>query len=76
MRISLERCVVIHFLWLKHIPNHVILSELEEIYGKDVMSLRAMEKWAAAFDGGPTELVDLPRSGDLVPLERSTLSVH
>jgi transposase len=60
---SLELHAVIHFLWLKHTPNQAILSELEKVYGKDVVSLRAVEKWTATFDGGGTELADLPRSG-------------
>jgi hypothetical protein len=57
----LELYTVIHFLWLKHTLNQTILSELEEVYGKDVISLRAVEKWIAAFDGGRTEFADLPR---------------
>jgi hypothetical protein len=39
----------------------MLLSGLEEGYGKDVISLRAVKKWAAAYDGGCPELVDLPR---------------
>jgi hypothetical protein len=54
---------VIHFSWFKHTPNEAILSELEEVYGKDVMSLRGIEKRTAAFDGGRIEFADLPRSG-------------
>jgi hypothetical protein len=54
---------VIHFLWLKHTPNQAILCDLEEVYGKDVITLRAVEKATAALDGGRTELGDLPRSG-------------
>jgi hypothetical protein len=30
-----------------------------------VSSLRPVEKWTAAFDGGPTDLVNFPRSGRL-----------
>jgi hypothetical protein len=58
----LELCVVIHFVWLKHKPNQATLSELDEVYGKDMISLQAVEKWTAAFDGGLTELADLPKS--------------
>jgi hypothetical protein len=54
---------MIHFLWLKHIPNQAILSELEEVHGKDVITLWAVEKWTAAFDSERTELADLPRFG-------------
>jgi hypothetical protein len=54
---------VIHFLWLKHTPNQAILSELEEVYDKDVITLGDVEMWTAAFDVGRTELADLPRSG-------------
>jgi hypothetical protein len=43
-------------------PHQAILSELEEVYGKDVNSLPAVEKWTAAIDGGRTELVGLPKS--------------
>jgi hypothetical protein len=59
---SLERRAVIHFLWLKYTPNQAILSELEEVYGKDAISLRSVEKWAAAFDGERTEFADFPSS--------------
>jgi hypothetical protein len=44
-------------------PNSAILSELEEVYGKDAISPESVEKWTAAFDGGRTEIVDLPRFG-------------
>jgi histone-lysine N-methyltransferase SETMAR len=60
---SLEIRAVIHFLWLKNAPNQAILSELEHVYGTGVITLRAIEKWTAAFEGGRTELADLPRSG-------------
>jgi hypothetical protein len=60
---SLELRAVIHFLWTKHTPNQAILSELEEVYGKDVISLQVVEKWTAAFDGRGTEFADLPRFG-------------
>jgi hypothetical protein len=39
------------------------LSELEDVYGGDVITLRAVQKWTAAFDAGRTQLDDLPRSG-------------
>jgi hypothetical protein len=60
---SLELGAVIHFLWPKHIPNQAILAELEEVYGKDVISLRAVEKWTTTFDGRGTEFADLPWFG-------------
>jgi hypothetical protein len=56
---SLELRTVIHFLWLKHTPNQAILSELEEVYGKDVISLRAVEKWTTAFYGEHTEFAQV-----------------
>jgi hypothetical protein len=62
---SLDIHAVIHFLWLKHTPNQAIVSELEEVYGKDVITMPAVEKWTAAFDGGRTGLADLPRFGRL-----------
>jgi hypothetical protein len=50
-----------------------MLSELEEVYGKDAVSLRATEKWTAAFDGGRTKFADLPRSRKPRDTGRSTL---
>jgi hypothetical protein len=61
--VSLELPAVIHFLWPKHTPNYAILSELQENYGRDVTSLRAVEMSTSAFDDGRTELVDLSRFG-------------
>jgi hypothetical protein len=60
---SLELCAVIHFVRLKPTPNQAIFSELKKVHGKDVITLRAVEKWTAAFEGEPTDLADLPRSG-------------
>jgi histone-lysine N-methyltransferase SETMAR len=60
---SLEIRAVIHFLWLKQASNQAIHSEIEDVYGRDVITLRTIEKWTAAFAGGRTELADLPRSG-------------
>jgi hypothetical protein len=60
---ALELRALIHFLWLKHSPNQAILSELDEVHGNDVITLRAVEKLTASFDGGGTELADLPRPG-------------
>jgi hypothetical protein len=61
---------MIQLFWLKHTHNSIILSEFKEVCGEDVILLRA------AFDGGPTELVDLPGPGDLVTLGRTTLAVR
>jgi hypothetical protein len=58
---SLEPCAVIHLLWLEHTPNQAILSELEEVYSKDVITLRAVETRIPAFDAGRQDLADLPR---------------
>jgi hypothetical protein len=60
---SLELRGVIHFLWLKNTPNQAIVSELEERYSEDVITLRDAEKWPAALDGECTKLADLHRSG-------------
>jgi hypothetical protein len=60
---SLELRAVTHFFWLKHTPKQAILFELEEVCGNDVITLRAAEKWTAAFDGGLTAPPDLPRFG-------------
>jgi hypothetical protein len=62
MRIFLELGAMIHFLWLKHTAKQATLSELEEIYGKDVLSLCAVMNWTATFSSGCTEFADLPRS--------------
>jgi hypothetical protein len=51
------------FLMAQAHLKEAILSELKEVYCKDANSLRAVEKWTIAFDGGHTELVDLPGSG-------------
>jgi hypothetical protein len=61
--VPLELPAAIHFLWLKHTANQAILSELEGVYGKDVIALRAVEEWTAAFDGGRTEPADLHSCG-------------
>jgi hypothetical protein len=72
---SLELRAGSHFLWLKHTPNQPILSELEEVCGKDVITLGAVENCTAAFDGGPPSLLICPGPGGLVTLERLMLSV-
>jgi hypothetical protein len=63
MEMFLELHAVIHFLCLKRTRNQAIPSELEELYGKDMIWLRAVEKRTPAFTGGCTEFADLPRSG-------------
>jgi hypothetical protein len=65
MGMSLEVRAVIHFSWLKHYPNQVILSELEEVYCKDMILLPAIEKWTGAFDSGA---LSCPGSNGLVTL--------
>jgi transposase len=60
---SLELRAAIRFLWLKHTLNQAILSKHEGIYGKDVITLRTIEKWTAAFNGWRTGLANLPKSG-------------
>jgi hypothetical protein len=59
---SLELRAVIHFLWLKHAPTQGIHFEPEQVYGEDVITLRTIEKWSAAFGGERTDLADFPRS--------------
>jgi hypothetical protein len=73
---ALELRAVIHFLWLTHISNRTILSELEAVYGKDSISPRAVEKWATAFEGGAPSLLICPDPGGFVALEGLTLSVR
>jgi hypothetical protein len=65
-----------YFFWLKHISNQVILSELDEVCGQDVILLRAVEKWTAVFSGGRTEIINSPGSGGLVTLQWSMLSIR
>jgi hypothetical protein len=60
---SVELWAVMHVLWPQHTPNQAIHSELQQVYGTDVITLRTIEKWIAAFEGGRTDLADLPRSG-------------
>jgi hypothetical protein len=40
---SVELRAVIDFLWLKHIPNQAIHSELQQVYGTDVIILPTIE---------------------------------
>jgi histone-lysine N-methyltransferase SETMAR len=58
-----EYRAVIHFLWLKGTPNAVIYSELKDVYGREVMTLRSVENWTKRFREGRKELSDLRRSG-------------
>jgi hypothetical protein len=51
------------FLSLKHTPNQAIYSGVQQVYGTDVLTLRTIEKWTAAFEGGRTDLADLPIPG-------------
>jgi hypothetical protein len=41
--------IVIHFLWLKSLTAVEISRELDEVYGKAVLSLRTVERWLARF---------------------------
>jgi hypothetical protein len=72
--VSLALRAVIHFLYLKHTPKQTLLSELEEVYGKDVISLLAVEKWTAALMADAASLLICPGPGGLVTLETSMLS--
>jgi hypothetical protein len=71
---SVELRAVTHFLWLKHTPNQAIHSELQQVYGTDVITLRTIEKWTAAFEGGHIHLADLPRCGRTCPRTRVRIS--
>jgi hypothetical protein len=70
---SMKLRAVIHFLWRKHTPNQAILSELEEVYGKDVITPRAVEKWAQLLMVGAPSLLIWPDPGSIMTVERSTL---
>jgi hypothetical protein len=70
----LELRAVIHFLWLKQTPSQAILSEFDDVYGKDMITMPAVEKWTAGFDSSRPLLCPCP--GGLVTLERSTISMR
>jgi hypothetical protein len=59
----LELCAEFHFLLFTHTPNHSVFSEHKEDYSEDVITLRPVETWTAAFDRAHTELTDLLRPG-------------
>jgi histone-lysine N-methyltransferase SETMAR len=54
---------VIHFFWFRRTPNQAIHSEFQQVESTDVITLRTIETWTAAFDGDRIDLADLPRSG-------------
>jgi hypothetical protein len=58
-----ELRVLTYFSWRKHAPDQAIHSEPDQVYGRDVITLRTIQKWTAAFESGCTDLVDLARSG-------------
>jgi hypothetical protein len=43
-----------------------MLSEFEEVCGKNVVSLQTAEKWTTVFDGGRADPIDLLRFGMLL----------
>ena len=43
----------------------LIHNELQEILGMDCPSRSTIERWAARFRSGDTDVVDLPRSLDI-----------
>jgi hypothetical protein len=63
LRMSFEIRAVIHFLWLKNLPNAEISHEIDSIYGEGVIGLRAIQKWTYRFEEGDHGLDDGPRTG-------------
>ena len=55
---AVEYRSVIKFLVLRHVPNDQIFSQLEETYGEDSPSRRAMYKWIALFKHGRQSVFD------------------
>jgi hypothetical protein len=47
-----------HFLWPNRDWNPDIFSELEDVYGHRVATLRPVDRWAKAFTKGQTTLSD------------------
>jgi [histone H3]-lysine36 N-dimethyltransferase SETMAR len=60
---AVEYRSVIKFLVLRQVPNDQIFSQLEETYGEDSPSRRAMYKWIALFKHGRQSVFDDERTG-------------
>jgi histone-lysine N-methyltransferase SETMAR len=60
---AVEYRSVIKFLVLRHVTNDQIISQLEEAYGEDCPSHRAIYKWIALFKQGRQSVFDDKRSG-------------
>jgi histone-lysine N-methyltransferase SETMAR len=65
--------VVLHFLWLKELPNKDITEELNNVYGEGTISLKTVQKWTKRFNDGHEGFDDYARSGrpksdELIPI--------
>jgi hypothetical protein len=59
---SFEIRAVIHFFWLKNLPNAEIFREIDSIYGEGVIGPRAIQKLTHRFEDGDHSLDDGPRT--------------
>jgi transposase len=70
--------VLINFMWKKGLPNKVITTELNEVYGEGIISLRTVQKWTKRFNDGEESFDDHVRSGrpqknELIPIIQELL---
>jgi hypothetical protein len=54
---------VIHFLWREQYCNPDIVSELEDVYGQGVTTVRTVQRWTKTFTEERTTLNDSPKTG-------------
>jgi hypothetical protein len=58
---SLEIRAVVHFLWLKNLPNLEISHKIDSIYGSGVIGFMVIQKWMHRFEEGEHSFEDEPR---------------
>ena len=61
--IPMEQRAVVRFFTLKRTKAKDIKTELDEVYGKEALSLSAVKKWRKRFADGRPSLDDDPRPG-------------
>jgi hypothetical protein len=59
---ALEIPTIIHFLWLKNLPNPEISHKIDSTYGAGFIWLRAIQKLTHRFEEGGRSLEDEHRS--------------
>jgi hypothetical protein len=59
---SLGIRAVIHFIWLKDLPNVELSREIDSIYGEAVIGLRATKNLMHRFAEGDHSFEDEPRA--------------